>query len=115
MVAAAVEEYVEETALFKAALLEYGPTIPRTLLELGSGGGNSAFYVKNDFRMTLVDLSEGMLRHSRRINPEFVHHRGDMRDVRLLPRVVVGPRGSNRTAGSTSIRMWSGVFRCSSE
>ncbi len=79
----AVEEYVEEAALFKSALLEYAPTIPRTLLELGSGGGNNAFYLKNDFQMTLVDLSEGMLRHSRRINPELVHHRGDMRDVRL--------------------------------
>jgi hypothetical protein len=33
--------------------------------------------------MTLVDLSEGMLDHSRRLNPECVHHRGDMRDVRL--------------------------------
>lgn len=79
----AVGEYVEEAALFKSALLEYSPTRPRTVLELGSGGGNNAFHLKADFEMTLVDLSEGMLRQSRKINPELPHHLGDMREVRL--------------------------------
>jgi SAM-dependent methyltransferase len=78
-----VEEYVEEAALFKAALLDHALTRPRTLLELGAGGGNNAFYLKADFEMTLVDLAEGMLRQSRKINPELRHHHGDMRDVRL--------------------------------
>ena len=36
-----VDEYVEEAAVFKAALLEHAPSRPRTLLELGSGGGDS--------------------------------------------------------------------------
>jgi SAM-dependent methyltransferase len=79
----AVDEYVEEADLFRRVLLAHASEPPRTLLELGSGGGNNAFHLKAHFRMTLVDRSEGMLRQSRRINPELPHHRGDMRDVRL--------------------------------
>jgi SAM-dependent methyltransferase len=78
-----VDEYVEEAALYKAALLEHASSPPRTLLELGSGGGNNAFHLKRDFEMTLVDLSDGMLRQSRKLNPELPHHQGDMREVRL--------------------------------
>ena len=79
----AVDEYVEEAALFRTALLDHAANRPRTLLELGSGGGNNAFHLKSDFEMTLVDLSDDMLRQSRRINPELTHHQGDMRDTRL--------------------------------
>lgn len=78
-----VEEYEEEAALFRRVLLEHASSPPRTLLELGSGGGNNAFHLKAHFDLTLVDLSEDMLRQSRRINPDVEHHRGDMRDVRL--------------------------------
>lgn len=56
---------------------------PRTLLELGSGGGNSASHLKAHFEMTLVDVSPRMLRVSRRLNPECQHVDGDMRTVRL--------------------------------
>ena len=56
---------------------------PRTLLELGSGGGNSAFHLKAQFDMTLVDSSERMLEVSRTLNPECEHILGDMRRVRL--------------------------------
>lgn len=79
----AVDEYGEEAALFRRVLLEHAPLPIRTLLELGSGGGNNAFHLKAHFEMTLVDRSEGMLRQSRLINPELPHHEGDMRDVRL--------------------------------
>ena len=53
------------------------------MLELGSGGGHNAFYLKRSFEMTLVDLSEGMVRQSRALNPELPHVVGDMRTVRL--------------------------------
>jgi SAM-dependent methyltransferase len=56
---------------------------PVTLLELGSGGGNNASHLKANFRMTLVDLSEGMLDLSRKLNPECEHLQGDMKTVRL--------------------------------
>jgi SAM-dependent methyltransferase len=57
---------------------------PRTLLELGSGGGNNAWHYKRQVEaVTLVDLSNGMLALSRRLNPECEHLQGDMRTLRL--------------------------------
>jgi SAM-dependent methyltransferase len=56
---------------------------PHTILELGSGGGNSASHLKAHFEMTLVDMSPRMLEVSRRLNPECRHIRGDIRTVRL--------------------------------
>jgi SAM-dependent methyltransferase len=53
------------------------------VLELGSGGGNTASHLKTSFAMTLVDRSPGMLEVSRRLNPELEHLEGDMRTVRL--------------------------------
>lgn len=55
----------------------------RTLLELGSGGGNNASHLKRRFAMTLVDLSPEMLEVSRQVNPECEHLEGDTREVRL--------------------------------
>jgi SAM-dependent methyltransferase len=76
------EEYVEEAA-FAASLLRMADPPARTVLELGSGGGNNAFYLKHEFEMTLVDLSDDMLAVSRELNPECEHLQGDMRTVRL--------------------------------
>lgn len=78
----APEEYAEEAA-FAASLLRIANPPTRTVLELGSGGGNNAFYLKREFEMTLVDLSEEMLAVSRQLNPECEHVRGDMRTLRL--------------------------------
>jgi SAM-dependent methyltransferase len=39
--------------------------------------------MKKHFRMTLVDISPGMLKVSRKLNPDCDHMRGDMRSVRL--------------------------------
>lgn len=76
------EEY-EEEASFAATLLHSASVPVREVLELGSGGGHNAVHLKAQFALTLVDLSEGMLGVSRRLNPECVHHAGDMRSVRL--------------------------------
>jgi SAM-dependent methyltransferase len=56
---------------------------PVTVLELGSGGGNNASFMKSHFTMTLVDPSPGMLANSRALNPDCEHVQGDMRTVRL--------------------------------
>jgi len=56
---------------------------PRTVLELGSGGGNSAVHLKKRFDLTLVDLSPQMLNVSRKLNPECEHVKGDIRTIRL--------------------------------
>jgi SAM-dependent methyltransferase len=79
-----VSEYAEEAAFFWDALREAGLPPAPSLLELGSGGGSNAFYLKHHFaRMTLTDLSPPMLAISRMLNPECEHLEGDMRLVRL--------------------------------
>jgi ubiquinone/menaquinone biosynthesis C-methylase UbiE len=79
----APEDYAEEAAFFARVLTEACTPALRTLLELGSGGGNNALYLKSKFEMTLVDLSPQMLAISRKLNPECEHREGDMRTVNL--------------------------------
>jgi SAM-dependent methyltransferase len=77
-----VEDYAEE-AEFAASLLRTAAIPVVEVLELGSGGGHNACFLRKHFHMTLVDLSEDMLAVSRALNPDCEHHRGDMRSVRL--------------------------------
>lgn len=76
-------DYAEEAAFYQQTLIEACERPPDTLLELGSGGGNNASYLKRRFQMVLVDRSPQMLDVSRRLNPECEHVEGDMRSVRL--------------------------------
>ena len=77
------EDYVDEAASLVQILRSTIMPPPRTVLELGSGGGSNAFHLKQHFRMTLVDIAPNMLSVSRAINPECEHIVGDMRSVRL--------------------------------
>lgn len=76
-------EYAEEAACLREVLTAACDRPPRTLLELGSGGGCNASHLRAHFTMTLVDCSAGMLAVSRQLNPECAHVAGDMRTVRL--------------------------------
>jgi SAM-dependent methyltransferase len=76
-------EYAEAAKFYQQVLIEACDQPPRTLLELGSGGGNNASHLKARFEVTLVDCAPGMLDVSRALNPECSHVEGDMRDVRL--------------------------------
>ena len=76
-------EYKEEAAYFARTLKGSSKAPPRSLLELGSGGGNVAYHLKKHFEMTLVDLSPGMLAVSKALNPELEHIKGDIRKIRL--------------------------------
>jgi SAM-dependent methyltransferase len=82
-VLSAPEDYTEEAAFYQQLLTSSCQFTPKTLLELGSGGGNNASHLKKHFRMTLVALSPGMLQVSQALNPECEHIHGDMRTVRL--------------------------------
>jgi SAM-dependent methyltransferase len=77
------KEYRREAAHIVRVLRKSTRPTPRTVLELGSGGGNSAIHLKRHFEMTLVDLSPRMLSVSRKLNPECEHIKGDIRTVRL--------------------------------
>jgi len=76
-------DYAEEAAFYGDALAAACDRPPRTVLELGSGGGNNASHLKARFDMVLVEPSAGMRAVSRALNPECEHVEGDMRTVRL--------------------------------
>jgi SAM-dependent methyltransferase len=76
-------DYAEEAEVYRRTMVAAAARPVTTLLELGSGGGNNASFLKQHFRCTLVDLSPEMLRVSQALNPECEHILGDMRSVRL--------------------------------
>lgn len=78
-----LEDHLEEAEAYVAALLRGIDGSAATLLELGSGAGNNAYYMKRQFRCTLSDLAEPMLALSRDVNPDCEHIIGDMRTLRL--------------------------------
>ena len=77
-----VEDYAEEAETY-AELLDRAEGPVRTVLELGSGGGHNAHYLKARYTLALTDLSSGMLAVSRALNPDCEHIPGDMRTLRL--------------------------------
>jgi SAM-dependent methyltransferase len=79
----APEEYAEEADWITHQLVATLGRQPAEILELGSGGGNTAMHLARSSRMTLVELQRGMLDVSKRLNPSARHEKGDMRDVRL--------------------------------
>ena len=77
------EDYADEGACLLGELRKrLGPGRAR-ILELGTGGGHLLHHIAGGFEATAVDLSDAMLAHSQRLNPEVAHHIGDMRTVRL--------------------------------
>jgi SAM-dependent methyltransferase len=76
-------EYAEESAFYADRLSAACAAPIRTVVELGSGGGNNASHLKTRWDMVLVEPSAGMRAVSRALNPECEHIEGDMRTVRL--------------------------------
>lgn len=76
-------EYGEEAAFYWKVISSACSSPPRSLLELGSGGGNNASHLKAHCQLTLVDLSPQMLGVGQSINQECEHIAGDMRSIRL--------------------------------
>ncbi len=80
----APSDYAEEAAYYLQVMQNIIGHVPATLLELGSGGGNTASHYKAHIPdVVLSDLSAEMLGLSRTINPELPHIQGDMRTVRV--------------------------------
>ncbi|MDA1076023.1 MAG: class I SAM-dependent methyltransferase [Proteobacteria bacterium] len=80
----ALEDHADEAELVLPAFARAADAPLSSLLELGSGAGHNAYYMKGAFAScTLSDLSEAMLDLSRTLNPECEHVQGDMRGLRL--------------------------------
>jgi len=77
------DEYDEEEEIYSIAIIAASSTPPRTLLDLGCGGGCLASRYKRRFHATLIDISAEILAQSQSINPECEHLLGDMRTLRL--------------------------------
>lgn len=76
-------DYAEEAGRYRELLKMHCARQLKTVLELGSGGGNNASHLKAHFELTLVEPSLEMLEVSKRLNPECEHIADDMRSVRL--------------------------------
>ncbi|HSK09541.1 MAG TPA: class I SAM-dependent methyltransferase [Vicinamibacterales bacterium] len=78
-----VADHEDEAEAYLAGFARAVTGPAETLLELGVGAGNNAYYLKRRYRCTLTDVSEPMLALSRAQNPECEHLPGDMRSLRL--------------------------------
>jgi SAM-dependent methyltransferase len=76
-------DYAEEAAFILGLLRDHVGGPLESLLELGSGGGNTASHLRRDLRLTLTDIAPAMLDLSRTLNPECEHLLADMRTLRL--------------------------------
>lgn len=77
------EDHLNEATSYKKNFLRLDLPPNATLLDLGAGAGNNAYYLADRFTCTLVDLSPDMSRLSRELVPQCEHILGDMRTVRL--------------------------------
>jgi trans-aconitate methyltransferase len=78
-----VEDYAEEAAFYRRLFEAHCRRPPRTLLDLGCGGGHNAAYLRETLACTPIDFAPAMIELSRRLNPECEHIEGDMRSIRL--------------------------------
>ncbi len=76
-------DYAEETEFYVNILKENAEIATGTLLHLGCGAGGNDYTFKKHFKVTGVDISEGMLRIARKVNPEVTYVYGDMRSIDL--------------------------------
>jgi SAM-dependent methyltransferase len=77
------DDYAEETELLVKALKENSTGEIKTILHLGCGAGGNDYILKKHFKVTGVDINQGMLDIARKVNPEIIYHHGDMRNVEL--------------------------------
>ncbi len=95
-------DFIKDAAAVKEVISLLAPGSKR-LLDLGCGTGNHVQLLKDDFDVTGVDLSEGMLKSARLKNPDVNFHVGDVRtfniderfDVALMMGAVLGYQHTN--------------------
>lgn len=78
------EDYAEESEQFLDVIRKFSRIKkPKTLLDLGCGGGHVDHALCKHFQLTGIDISENMLALARSLNPSADYFPGDMRSVRL--------------------------------
>jgi len=74
-----VEEYRYESELFIDMIKRNAESEVRTILDIGCGGGKNVFHLKKHYSATGIDISDAMLSHARKLNPECEFVLDDMR------------------------------------
>lgn len=77
------DEYAEDTELLSRIIKEHSKIEPKTLLHLGCGAGGNDYIFKRHFKVTGVDISKGMLKIAKQLNPEVNYYNHDMRTLEL--------------------------------
>jgi SAM-dependent methyltransferase len=75
------EKHVSDSEVLIEILRTQSSFPAKTLLNLGSGGGNDDYTLKNAFDVTGVDYSLRMLDLARKLNPQVEYVHGDMRNM----------------------------------
>lgn len=78
-----LEEYEEEVRRYKDEIESHLGKGRKSMLHFGSGAGGHDYHLKQDFDVTGVDVSEGMLEVATGLNPQVTYVKGDMRDMEL--------------------------------
>lgn len=97
---------------FRKRFRRHGVRDGARVLHLGSGGGSIDHHLKQNYRVTGVDIAPAMIAYAARLNPEGEYIQGDIRDVRLgqttcdddatdhrIETVFVTPAPSGRSSG----------------
>ena len=79
----AATEYAHYCQHVTGLIRRYAKRPVATLLDIGCGGGKNVFNLKQEFKVTGVDLSSTMLEQAKVLNPECTFAQGDMRTCRL--------------------------------
>ena len=77
------ESYAGEAKTYIEILKRHISVPSPRMLHLGCGAGGHDFHFKQQFSVTGVDLSKGMLEIAKKTNPEITYLNGDMRNVNL--------------------------------
>ena len=75
-----VSDYREQMEIIVRLFEVHCDFKPKTILDAGCGGGKNAYWLKQHFEVTGIDLSPAMLEHFRKLNPESEYRQADMRD-----------------------------------
>lgn len=79
-------DYIEEGERYRYLFKKYSKIPVLNLLNLGCGGGHVDSVLKKYFSITGIDISANMLKLARKLNPDAVYKKGDMRSIRLKKR-----------------------------
>jgi ubiquinone/menaquinone biosynthesis C-methylase UbiE len=77
------QEYRKYTELYCKAIISNSKIKPKTLLHLGCGAGVYDSTFKKYFKVTGIDISHGMLKIAKGLNPRIKYIHGDMRKIKL--------------------------------